>query len=144
MADIAFLLVIFFMVTSVFAATKGLELKLPNEDPPPDPEPEDAVFIRVRADAVLVDCRPMRESEIRAYLEPVLARNPDKPVILYAEPDARYGDMVAVYDALVADTNGPDGDSVRVKNVFIPTRRDIERYIEQFGGNPLQSACDGS
>ena len=32
MADIAFLLIIFFMVTAVFAATKGLEFKLPKEE----------------------------------------------------------------------------------------------------------------
>ncbi len=32
MADIAFLLIIFFMVTAVFSATKGLELTLSEED----------------------------------------------------------------------------------------------------------------
>ena len=32
MADIAFLLIIFFMVTSVFSATKGLDFTLPKEE----------------------------------------------------------------------------------------------------------------
>jgi biopolymer transport protein ExbD len=32
MADIAFLLIIFFMVTAVFSATKGLEMRLPPDD----------------------------------------------------------------------------------------------------------------
>ena len=32
MADIAFLLIIFFMVTAVFSATKGLDFALPKEE----------------------------------------------------------------------------------------------------------------
>ncbi len=70
MADIAFLLIIFFMVTSVFSATKGLELALPTDDnSPPDPTPDPAVFIHVQADRVVVDCREMGVDEILPYLE---------------------------------------------------------------------------
>ena len=83
MADIAFLLIIFFMVTAVFSATKGLELGLPQDDRSRDSDTESAVFIHVREDRVLVDCREMRPSEILSYLEPKLTRNPGKPVILY-------------------------------------------------------------
>ena len=44
MADIAFLLIIFFMVTAVFSATKGLTFALPKEEQqPPDAESEEAV-----------------------------------------------------------------------------------------------------
>ena len=32
MADIAFLLIIYFMVTTTFAATRGLDFSLPQED----------------------------------------------------------------------------------------------------------------
>ena len=91
MADIAFLLIIFFMVTSVFSATKGLEFALPTDDhSPPDPTPDPAVFIHVQADRVVVDCREMGVDEILPYLEPKLLRNPNKPVILYTDPEATY------------------------------------------------------
>ena len=51
MADIAFLLIIFFMVTAVFSATKGLEFTLPsNADDNRQAESEEAVFIKVAAD----------------------------------------------------------------------------------------------
>ncbi len=134
MADIAFLLIIFFMVTSVFAATKGLEMSLPTDEPPAaDRPPEEAIFIHVRPDGVLVDCRPMRTDEIRAYIDPVLARNPNKPVILYTESEAAYRDMVQVYDVLV--------DGHRPPNIFLPTRSDIEAYAAMFGENPLATAC---
>ena len=134
MADIAFLLIIFFMVTSVFAVTKGLELSLPDDDAPDETEPQDAVFIHVQEDRVFMDCREMEVREIRAYLEPILNRNPNKPVILYTEWEAEYRKMVEVYDALT-ETDGA------VRNIFIPTRSDIDQYVTTFGENPLQVAC---
>jgi biopolymer transport protein ExbD len=139
MADIAFLLIIFFMVTTVFSATKGLELKLPDEKE--DPEPEPAVLIHVRSDGVSVDCEPMELDAILPYLEPRLTRNPNKPVILYTDSQAAYRDMVAVYDLLAsAKTEGsPWGFSV--SNISVPTRRDIEGYVQRFGMNPLETSC---
>ena len=60
MADIAFLLIIFFMVTAVFSATKGLEFKLPKDDDKSPPEEEEAVFVKVEADgSFTVDCKTM-------------------------------------------------------------------------------------
>lgn len=133
MADIAFLLIIFFMVTTVFSATKGIELKFPDTEEP-DPEPESAVFIEVRPEEVLVDCRPTPVAEILAYLEPKLARNPNKPVILYTVPEAEYQDMITVYDLLA--------EHRLVMNLSIPTKTDIDEYIRMFGANPLESWCD--
>ena len=39
MADIAFLLIVFFLLTSVFATTKGLSFELPQGKAGKDPEP---------------------------------------------------------------------------------------------------------
>jgi biopolymer transport protein ExbD len=140
MADIAFLLIIFFMVTSVFSATKGLELKLPTvEDPHPDPDP--AVFIHVQRERVVVDCRPMESSQILPYLEPTLLRNPNKPVILYTDSDAEYRSMVSIYDVL-AETRASDSRwPFEVTNISIPTQREVEEYVRLFGVNPLEAAC---
>ena len=140
MADIAFLLIIFFMVTSVFSATKGLEFVLPTDDRH-DAEPDDAVFIHVQADRVLVDCREMGVEEILPYLEPKLLRNPDKPVILYTDPEAEYQRMIDVYDALAGSGIEDSGSSFGVTNVSVPTRSDIRSYVELFGENPFEEAC---
>ena len=51
MADIAFLLIIFFMVTAVFSATKGLEFMLPKDDNEAPPESEEAVLTRTHQEA---------------------------------------------------------------------------------------------
>jgi len=141
MADIAFLLIIFFMVTAVFSATKGLDFKLPKDDNTAPPEKEDAVFIKVNPDSSLsVDCKPMHVSQILDYLEPKLARNPEKPVILYTDAYAPYQAMISVYDVIGSseETRG-----FKVKNISVPTQSEVAEYIELFGFNPFESQCEG-
>lgn len=142
MADIAFLLIIFFMVTSVFSATKGLEFALPTDDHESvDREARDAVFIHVQAERVLVDCRVMGVDEILPYLEPKLLRNPGKPVILYTDSEAQYQRMIDVYDALAGSGSEDSGYSFSVTDIFVPTRSDIRAYVDLFGENPFELAC---
>lgn len=126
MADITFLLIIFFMVTSTFAATRGLDFALPKEDKnPPIIEKEEAVLIAIRPGGVLeVDGKPMQMGGILDYLKPKLERNPGKPVIIRPDPTAAYGDMVSVYDLL---RRGKDL-GVEVRNISIPTQREIDQF----------------
>lgn len=128
MADIAFLLIIFFMVTNTFAATRGLDFALPkDDDSPPIIEKEDSVLIEIRAGGrIEVDRKPMELGDILEYLRPKLATNPRKPVIIKPDPEAAYGDMVAVFDVL---RQGKEKLSLEKDiNVSIPTRREIETF----------------
>ena len=117
MADIAFLLIVFFMITSVFSVTRGLEFQLPkNEaDQTPDSQ-EEAIHIHIipaGADCVFeVDKQQMLLSDIQIYIEPKLARNPNKFVIIDPAPNAPYRCMVDVFDELKISN---------VKNISIPT-----------------------
>ena len=144
MADIAFLLIIFFMVTAVFASTKGLEFKLPQDDQEAPPESEDAVFIHVfPGGGITVDCKQMVPEEIQGYLYPKLSRNPEKPVIVYSDLEAEYSAMISVYDVLVAAEKLPEwkAQKLKVKNVSIPTQSDIQEYVALFGLNPFEARC---
>ncbi len=142
MADIAFLLIIFFMVTAVFSATKGLDFKLPKDDDKAPPETEDAIFIKVSSNSsIMVDCRPMEPREILPYIEPKLLRNPEKPVILYTDAYAPYQAMITVYDVLGSAT--PETHGFKVKNISVPTQSEVQEYIELFGVNPFESQCEG-
>jgi biopolymer transport protein ExbD len=142
MADIAFLLIVFFMVTSVFSATKGLEFRLPSDDDnDDDPEPVEAVFIHVQRDRVTVDCRTTGLHEILPYLEPKLLRDPNKPVILYTDPDAEYRRMVSVYDLLAGTRSDDSPWAFEVRNVSVPTRRDVAQYVALFGVDPFATRC---
>ena len=126
MADIAFLLIIYFMVTTTFAATRGLDWALPeDEDNPPLVEKEESVLIEIQpAGNLVVDGQPMQLGEILEYLEPKLERNPLKPVIIRPDPSAPYGRMVDVFDELRAGAE----EGVEVKNISIPTQREIEAF----------------
>jgi len=142
MADIAFLLIIFFMVTAVFSATKGLEFKLPKDDDTKPPESEEAVFVKVAADgSVTVDCKPMELDEILPYLFPKLTRNPEKPVILYTDAAAPYQAMISVYDVL--GSAKVETHEFKVKNIAVPTQSEVAQYIQLFGFNPFESQCAG-
>lgn len=145
MADIAFLLIVYFMVTTTFAATRGLDFSLPKEDDqPPIVEKEDSVLIEIRVNGqVIVDQDPMELDEILEYLAPKLERNPKKPVIIKPDSDAPYGGMVGVFDTLrqaklhdgelvtrgerpdLTDEEWEEGKDV---NVSIPTQREIQSF----------------
>jgi biopolymer transport protein ExbD len=129
MADIAFLLIVFFMVTTVFSATRGLEFQVPRDEATII-EPEEAVLIYIGADTKLtVDGDPMELDGVLTYLAPKLERNPNKPVILQTDPKAPYYAMVDVMDEL---QQGKEKlDLPKDINVAIPTQREIE---EQWGG----------
>ena len=151
MADIAFLLIVYFMVTTTFAATRGLDFSLPkDDDTPPIVEKEDSVLISIEPNGqTLVDQKPMELDEIFDYLKPKLENNPKKPVIIKPSPDAPYGYMLAAFDVVRMIKIKQEGTAVRVYtvtmqdiqdaekeeldlgkdvNVSIPTQREIETF----------------
>jgi biopolymer transport protein ExbD len=126
MADIAFLLIIYFMVTTTFAATRGLDFSLPQEEDTPLVDKEESVLIEIQPGGVLmVDNRAMQLSEVLDYLKPKLERNPMKPVIIRPDEIAEYGYMVDVFDEL---RQAKDKIGIEVKNVSIPTQREIQMF----------------
>jgi len=127
MADIAFLLIIYFMITTTFAATQGLDFQLPKDDQnTPQVEKEESVLIEIRPSGqLIVDQQPMQLDEILEYLKPKLERNPLKPVIIRPDANAPYGDMVNVFDEL---RQADDKIGFPIKNISIPTQREIEAF----------------
>jgi biopolymer transport protein ExbD len=126
MADIAFLLIIYFMVTTTFAATRGLDFSLPQEEDTPLVDKEESVLIEIQPGGVLmVDNRAMQLSEVLDYLKPKLERNPMKPVIIRPDEIAEYGYMVDVFDEL---RQAKEKIGIEVKNVSIPTQREIQMF----------------
>ena len=126
MADIAFLLIIYFMVTTTFAATRGIDFSLPPEDDSPLVDKEESVLIEINPGGVIiVDNKAMELDQILDYLEPKLERNPMKPVIIRPNEATGYGYMVSVFDEL---RQAKDKIGIEVKNVSIPTQREIQMF----------------
>ncbi len=121
MADIAFLLIIFFMLTAVFATTEGLEFDLPEDDPTQlDVQPEEAIHIKILGEGQhVVDKTPMTLEEMGGYVQMKMQQSPDKPVIIQTEANVPYFVMIDVFDLL---------KYLEVQNISIPTRTEIERW----------------
>ncbi len=140
MPDVAFLLVIFFMITATFAASKGLDLNLPGQQQPDGPEvaPQEIVQLHVFADHVQLDCSPVDVGEVAGRLRSILSRKPDLPVVLVVEPDVAYKRMIAVYDKLLELR-----DSGLLHEIHMPMRQDRETYTRIFGEDPFLARCRG-
>jgi biopolymer transport protein ExbD len=121
MADIAFLLIVFFMLTAVFTSTQGLRFQFPKDDPTDlNVQPEKAIHIQIIGEGQFrVDRMPMTLEQVGGYVQSRMQQNPNKPVIIQTLPDVPYFVMVDVFDLL---------KQLEVKNVSIPTESEIERW----------------
>ena len=121
MADVAFLLIIFFLVASFYSVTRGIQFSLPKHDEAAlTAEPEAAVLIEIASTGSLtVDNRNMALDQLRAYIEPKLQRNPTKSVILQTSLEAPYQAMTDVFDEL---------RQAGVQNLVIPTSTELQTY----------------
>jgi len=147
MADISFLLIIYFMITSAFSATRGLDFALPEETDTPEIKQEDSIEVHVMpGGAIEVDKKGLPLDGLLPYVLEKLQQNPEKPVILRTDPDATYGDMIAVFDRLrraseewTDEFGNPlykdsKGDPLtEIKTISIPTQREIENIWNLLG-----------
>ncbi|MEM1207149.1 MAG: biopolymer transporter ExbD [Acidobacteriota bacterium] len=128
LADVAFLLLVFFVLTAAFASDRGLDFGLDHDEQPDRPvEFEESVLVEVLPDASLrVDGRAMALDGLLSYLHPKLSHNPRKPVLLVPDREAPYGAMVTVYDTLRLGRKhlGLDEDI----RVVLPTEREIAAF----------------
>ncbi|HUP24809.1 MAG TPA: biopolymer transporter ExbD [Thermoanaerobaculia bacterium] len=127
MADIAFLLIIYFMVTTTFTTTRGLDFALPeDDDTPPVIEKEDSVLIEITPGGeLIVDQRPMLLADLLDTLRIKLEINPKKPVIIRPDPSSPYKYMVGVLDELRLAPEKGFPEEIRIS---IPTQREIESF----------------
>ena len=102
MSDIAFLLLIFFLVTTIFALEQGIPMMLPGQK-------SDNVKVKrknimtVKAFAngsITIDEDAVQLSGIRSIIERRLAQNEKTIVVVETHPDAEYGLMVDILDEL--------------------------------------------
>ena len=121
MADIAFLLIVFFMLTAVFATTKGLQFRFPKDDPTQlDVQPEESIHIKILGEGqYMVDKISMSLEEIGGYVRMKMEQDSQKPVIIQTKEDVPYFVMIEVLDLM---------KYLEVDNISIPTHSEIERW----------------
>lgn len=108
MADIAFLLLIFFLVTTVFEEEKGLPLVLPeSEAEQVEVSQKNIIHFLVQEDGSVVIRRGESQAEqivspdqVEGIMRQEIANNPDIIAAVKTAPNAPYRGMVAVLDQL--------------------------------------------
>jgi biopolymer transport protein ExbD len=107
MADIAFLLLIFFLVTTVFPKDKGLEVVLPEEGQEVAVSQNNILHLIVRTDGVVevqrgesTSRQQMRPDDIETLWRSEVLDNPNLIAAVKTHPDAPHEYMIDVLDAL--------------------------------------------
>jgi biopolymer transport protein ExbD len=105
MADIAFLLLVFFLTTTVFNEEKGLPIVLPEESEQQDVSAKNIIFFIVQPDGSVVVRRGESEQEqvvaynqIESILRTELAANENLIAAIKTDPFAPYKHMINVLD----------------------------------------------
>lgn len=109
MADIAFLLLIFFLVTTTFDEEQGLQVVLPERGPESEQEvsPRNLLFFLVQPDGSVIIRRGESPGEqritgrqVEGVMRQALTSNPNVIGVVQTSAQARYEHMIAVLDGI--------------------------------------------
>ena len=101
MSDIAFLLLIFFLVTTIFALEKGIPMVLPAHTPAKKISKSNMLIIQAHANgAITMDNEVVTLRQVRLGVERRLVENRKLIVVLETHRDSEYGLMVDLLDEL--------------------------------------------
>ncbi len=103
MADIAFLLLVFFLVTTTISMDKGISLVLPSEGNEMEVNKNNIVNILVNeAGKVLLDDKPTNLKDIKALAEKRISQNDKIIFSVQTHPRTKYQIYIQVLDQLKA------------------------------------------
>lgn len=136
MADIAFLLIVFFMLTTVFSANQGMEHLLPPKQDTEDViEPEEAIYIKIfPSGQFTMDQQTFTMDDVDRvydYVNGKVQVNAKKPIILHTNLEAEYGDMVKILNVL----KRLSADLGQDLSLTIPSKSERARYEQTLGAN---------
>ena len=101
MADIAFLLLVFFLVTTTISMDKGISLVLPSEGNELEVNRKNIVNILMNESGkVLLDDMPTKVYDIRGIVEKKIAKNPNLIFSVQTHPRTKYQDYLRILDQL--------------------------------------------
>jgi|APIni6443716594_1056825.scaffolds.fasta_scaffold16127_2 biopolymer transport protein ExbD len=103
MSDINFLLLIFFLVTTMFAVEEGLPMALPGQQSKSVKLSKDNVLVlQAYANGSIVarGSGPVAIEDLKTFIENKLAQNDKLVVVIETHPDAEYGIMIDILDEL--------------------------------------------
>ena len=101
MADIAFLLLVFFLVTTTISMDKGISLVLPSEGNELEVNRKNIVNILMNESGkVLLDDKPIKVKSVREAVERKLSGNQNLIFSVQTHPRTKYQDYLNILDQL--------------------------------------------
>ena len=99
MSDIAFLLIIFFMISSAFMFREGINLVLPDSTKSVTMKSSDLFFIKLKKDSSIeVEKKQIEITMLEDRLKDFISRVEDGAVIIQVEAEAEYSGVIDIID----------------------------------------------
>jgi biopolymer transport protein ExbD len=102
MLDIVFIMLIFFIVTTVFVKEAGIEVNKPGASESVMPKNANIFIAITEAGDVWIDKRQIDIDSVRANLERLMAEQPSDVLIIQADKNSDYGVVMDVMDQVKA------------------------------------------
>jgi biopolymer transport protein ExbD len=112
MADIAFLLIIFFMLTTVFSVDQGIIIELPETSQRESVDLRELVLVIDAAGQVYSDGAVIPMDKVGDLVKSRRLANPKRPVVVRSDKNVKYGVVADVMDELL---------EAGVRDVALPT-----------------------
>jgi len=100
MLDIVFIMLIFFIVTTVFVKEAGIEVNKPGASEAVMPKNANIFIAITDKGAVWMDKREIDIDSVRANLERLMAEQPSDVLIIQADENAEHGVVMQVMDQI--------------------------------------------
>ena len=99
LSDLAFLLIIFFIVVAVLNINKGFLMQLPRKDSTRVVNVDDLVRISLLTEErIMYDGEQISLDKLESLIEETIAAQPDMTLLLNVHPDVYYQQLVEVID----------------------------------------------
>jgi biopolymer transport protein ExbD len=151
MADIAFLLIIFFICTTSFGRESGLQLKLPGAQSPDQLPTQKEISISIdKFKQIRVDQQEVLLEYLPTVLYEKLSRMPEgaRQIMIRADESIDWGTVVKVMDVpktIEEETGWPVGINVAVANLSPSEKeKDTEPFLPDETGQSNPDAGDTS
>jgi biopolymer transport protein ExbD len=115
MADITFLLIIFFMVGTVFNVEKGIEMQLPQSTVQQDISEENIIISIDVEEKVYLDGEEVEIGTLGARSMEILSQEPDRFILIKADKGVKYSIVIDVLDELM---------QAGITNIALPTEEE--------------------
>jgi len=117
MADIAFLLIIFFMVTAVFDKSKGIVIELPETSVRETVETKEIEIMIDKEGKIFLGSSEVKLDELAGLIVKARKADSSKPVVVKSDKRVSYGKVADVMDELL---------KAGVKDIALPTAEEEE------------------